>query len=192
MSSFTTSLYIFAAASNDALSFMGPFICALACAIRSAFSLEAALLTNTIFPTSNFSSSTPAVTRAAHARGAIVKVIFENCFLNDSQKVRLCLFEKALPWLQKAGAVLTLFDPAIGGPFNATVNIISTVEQKYAALGQQSGTGASKLADALQIGEPVIAQGLKLAGMPNSTADVTAYINAVVKIMKATPAPATS
>lgn len=31
-----------------------------------------------------------AVTQLAHARGAIVKVIFENCFLNDDQKRRLC------------------------------------------------------------------------------------------------------
>ncbi len=31
-----------------------------------------------------------AVTQAAHQGGAIVKVIFENCFLTDEQKVRLC------------------------------------------------------------------------------------------------------
>src|SRR5262245_35411961 len=31
-----------------------------------------------------------AVTRAAHDGGAIAKVIFENCYLNDEQKVRLC------------------------------------------------------------------------------------------------------
>lgn len=30
------------------------------------------------------------VTRMAHERGAIVKVIFENCYLNDDQKIRLC------------------------------------------------------------------------------------------------------
>jgi deoxyribose-phosphate aldolase len=36
------------------------------------------------------SSDIGAVTSAAHDRGAIVKVIFENCFLNDAQKVRLC------------------------------------------------------------------------------------------------------
>jgi deoxyribose-phosphate aldolase len=30
------------------------------------------------------------VTTAAHDGGAIVKVIFENCYLNDDQKVRLC------------------------------------------------------------------------------------------------------
>jgi deoxyribose-phosphate aldolase len=31
-----------------------------------------------------------AVTKAAHDGGAIVKVIFENCYLNDEEKVRLC------------------------------------------------------------------------------------------------------
>ena len=31
-----------------------------------------------------------AVTEAAHRRGALVKVIFENCYLNDAQKIRLC------------------------------------------------------------------------------------------------------
>lgn len=31
-----------------------------------------------------------AVTEAAHKGGAVVKVIFENCYLNDEQKVMLC------------------------------------------------------------------------------------------------------
>ena len=31
-----------------------------------------------------------AVTRVTHSGGAIVKVIFENCYLTDAQKVRLC------------------------------------------------------------------------------------------------------
>jgi deoxyribose-phosphate aldolase len=31
-----------------------------------------------------------AVTELAHSHGAIVKVIFENCYLNDAQKVKLC------------------------------------------------------------------------------------------------------
>lgn len=31
-----------------------------------------------------------AVVDAAHQRGKLVKVIFENCYLNDQQKVRLC------------------------------------------------------------------------------------------------------
>jgi len=35
-------------------------------------------------------SDIAAVTRAAHQRGALVKVIFENCYLTDEQKVKLC------------------------------------------------------------------------------------------------------
>jgi deoxyribose-phosphate aldolase len=35
-------------------------------------------------------SDITAVTQAAHEGGAIVKVIFENCYLNDEQKMRLC------------------------------------------------------------------------------------------------------
>jgi deoxyribose-phosphate aldolase len=35
-------------------------------------------------------SDIDAVTKAAHDGGAIVKVIFENCYLDDEQKVRLC------------------------------------------------------------------------------------------------------
>jgi deoxyribose-phosphate aldolase len=35
-------------------------------------------------------SDIAAVTKASHDGGAIVKVIFENCYLNDEQKVRLC------------------------------------------------------------------------------------------------------
>ena len=35
-------------------------------------------------------SDIAAVTKVAHDAGAIVKVIFENCYLNDEQKVRLC------------------------------------------------------------------------------------------------------
>lgn len=31
-----------------------------------------------------------ALVRVAHVGGAIVKVIFENCYLNDEQKIRLC------------------------------------------------------------------------------------------------------
>ena len=36
------------------------------------------------------SSDIAAVTQAAHDGGAIIKVIFENCYLSDEQKVHLC------------------------------------------------------------------------------------------------------
>ena len=50
-------------------------------------------------------------------------------------------------------------------------------EQKYAALGKQSGTGASKLADVLQIAGPVIKQGLEDAGKSADDTAVQGYIN---------------
>jgi hypothetical protein len=99
-------------------------------------------------------------------------------------------FTKVLPWLEKGASIATIFDPALGTVFGTTLNIVATVEQKYAALGKQSGTGAQKLADALLIGEPVIAQGLKLAGKAYDTPAVTNYINAVVQVANTAPAPA--
>jgi hypothetical protein len=96
-------------------------------------------------------------------------------------------FDKALPWIQRGGEVISIFDPALGAVFNTTASIVGLVEQKYAALGKASGTGASKLADALQIGEPVIAQALKLAGAASDTAAVTAKINAVVNVLNTMP-----
>ena len=101
-------------------------------------------------------------------------------------------FTKALPWLQKGSSILSVFDPTLGTLFSTTVNIVATVEQKYAALGKQSGTGPQKLADALSIGEPVIAQGLKLAGKSSATSDVANYINGVVAVLNAAPAPQAS
>jgi hypothetical protein len=96
-------------------------------------------------------------------------------------------FEKALPWIQKGGAILSIFNPALGAVFNTTASIVTLVEQKYAALGKTSGTGAQKLADALQIGEPLIAQALKGAGKASDTAAVTAQISAVVTVLNTMP-----
>jgi hypothetical protein len=96
-----------------------------------------------------------------------------------------------LPWAETAGEVAVAeFAPALGPAFNATVSVVSMVEQKYAALGKQSGTGASKLSDALQIGEPLIAQALADVGKAHDTAAVTKFINEVVDILNAAPAKA--
>ncbi len=95
-----------------------------------------------------------------------------------------------LPWAAGAGEVaVSLFAPALGPLFNSTVSAVVLAEQKAAALGIQSGTGAQKLADVLQLMEPVIAAGLKDAGKDSSTAAVTAYINSVVQVLNAAPAP---
>lgn len=95
-----------------------------------------------------------------------------------------------LPWALTAGKVaVAAFAPQLGPAFNATVTVVAMVEQKYAALGKQTGTGPSKLADALQIGEPLIAQALADMGRAHDTAAVTKFINEVVDILNAAPAP---
>jgi hypothetical protein len=93
-----------------------------------------------------------------------------------------------LPYAETAGEVaVNIFAPALGPLFNSTVTAVSLAEQKAAALGKQTGTGAQKLADVLQIMEPVIAQGLADAGKASDTAAVTNYINAIVTILNAAP-----
>jgi deoxyribose-phosphate aldolase len=56
-----------------------------------------------------------AVTEAAHAGGALVKVIFENCYLTDDQKTRLCQICGAL----KADYVKTSTGYGTGGATDA-------------------------------------------------------------------------
>lgn len=97
--------------------------------------------------------------------------------------------EFLLPWAASAGrAAVALFAPELSPMYNATVAAVTLAEQKAAALGNQSGSGAQKLADVLQLMEPVIAQGLKDAGKPSDRSSVISYINAVVYILNTTPA----
>lgn len=95
-----------------------------------------------------------------------------------------------LPWLRGAGQVaVDVFAPALGPAYNATVTAIAMAEQNAAALGKQSGTGAQKLASVVQIAGGLVKQGLADAGKASDDAAVEAYINAVVKILNAAPAP---
>jgi hypothetical protein len=99
---------------------------------------------------------------------------------------------KVLPYAAGAGeAAVAAFAPALGPMFNSTVSAVALAEQKYAALGKQTGTGASKLADVVQLMGPVIAAGLADAGKANDTAAVQGYVSSVVTILNTTQAPAT-
>jgi hypothetical protein len=101
--------------------------------------------------------------------------------------------DAVLPYAATVGeTAVGIFAPSLGPLFNTTVSAIVLAEQKYAALGKQKGTGAQKLADVLQISEPVIAQGLAGRWQPNDTAAVTGYINSVVTVLNAAPGVAPS
>ena len=96
-----------------------------------------------------------------------------------------------LPYAAGAGeTAVSLFAPSLGPMFNSTVNAVVLAEQKYAALKQQTGTGASKLADVTQLIGPVIAQGLTDAGKTADATAVAGYVNSVVTVLNAAPAPA--
>lgn len=83
---------------------------------------------------------------------------------------------------------VALFAPQLGPLFNSTVTAVATAEQNFAALGKQSGSGASKLAAVVQIAGGLIKQGLEDAGRASTDADIQGYINAVVAILNAAPA----
>jgi hypothetical protein len=95
-----------------------------------------------------------------------------------------------LPLAEGAGEVaVSIFAPALGPLFNTTVSAVALAEQKATALGAQNGSGAQKLADVVQIAGPVIAAGLADAGKSNDNTAVQSYINSVVAILNAIPAP---
>jgi hypothetical protein len=105
-------------------------------------------------------------------------------------------FEKGLsallPYVEGMGEVaVSAFAPSLGPLFNSTVAAVALAEQKAAALGTQAKSGTAKLADVLQIMQPVIAKGLSDAGKSSDTAAVTSYVNSVVAVLNAAPAPTT-
>lgn len=93
---------------------------------------------------------------------------------------------------QDAEPEVAALDPALGAIFKTVVSTVSEVEQKFAALGQQSGSGEQKLAAALTILEPVVSQSFAAAGKASDTGTVTNYINAVVGFLNAIPASGTA
>lgn len=96
-----------------------------------------------------------------------------------------------LPWAETAGeAAVSIYAPALGPTFNATVQAVVTAEANAVALGSAKGTGAQKLAAVTQIVGGLVKQGLTDAGKAADDAAVQNYINGVVTILNAAPAPA--
>ena len=69
-------------------------------------------------------------------------------------------------------------------------NAVLLVEQRYAAAGTQSGTGAQKLADVMTLVETIVAQLLTKAGIATSTAYIQSLVNAIVAILNVQTMPA--
>jgi hypothetical protein len=106
-------------------------------------------------------------------------------------------FEKflnvVLPYASTAGEVaVAAFAPSLGPLFNSTVSAVVTAEQAAAAAGKQTGSGASKLASVVTLMGPLISQGLKDAGKASDDTAVQGYVNSVVAVLNAAPAPSSA
>jgi hypothetical protein len=96
--------------------------------------------------------------------------------------------DKCLPFAATAGEIgVGIFAPSISALFNQTVNAVVTAEQSAAAVGKQTGSGASKLASVVALMGPLIKTALTDAGKPNDDTSVQGYVNAVVTILNAVP-----
>jgi hypothetical protein len=114
-------------------------------------------------------------------------------FLEDIGKDFEKGLEKLEPITQDAMAALPelmMVSPAAGAVAQTTLSVISTVEQNFAAMGQQTGTGAQKMATALSILTPVVTQALVAAHQPSDSAAVQKYVQAAVTYLNSLPAPA--
>ena len=112
-------------------------------------------------------------------------------------------FEKGLQWAvsyavpveKLVGLLFPVAAPVATGIADAT-SLVQTavllVEQKYAAAGVQSGTGAQKLAEVMLLAEPVVGQLLTQAGIAASTSYIQSLVSAVVAILNVQTMPATA
>ena len=98
-------------------------------------------------------------------------------------------FAKAAPIVQDAEPYVSLVFPGFGPLFASTANEVINTEQKFAAIGQQTGTGAAKLSSVLGVIQPVAQQLLGAAKLPSDAATVTKWINGVVALLNGIPAP---
>lgn len=111
-------------------------------------------------------------------------------------------FEKGLTWAVQYAVpveklVALIFPaaaPELAVAANATSliqNAVLTIEQKYAASGKSTGTGAQKSAEVLALAGPTVLQLLQQAGVANAdTSYVQSIIDAVVAILNVQQAPA--
>jgi hypothetical protein len=95
--------------------------------------------------------------------------------------------QKAITMAQVAAPEISALDPALGAVFSTVVATVSSIEQKFVALNQQTGTGAQKLAEATTILGPVITQAFQSSGKAADLPTVQKYISAVVNFLNAIP-----
>lgn len=99
-------------------------------------------------------------------------------------------FGIAVTVAQAAEPVIDIAFPGVATLYNLTVAEVAKAEAAALAAGQQSGTGAQKLALVIQAITPVFAEYAATAGIPTAqqATVITNWINAVVASLNAIPA----
>jgi hypothetical protein len=107
------------------------------------------------------------------------------------------IFTEVEKYLPSAATLAKLLFPAqsaaVAGVVNAVGLIqqaVALIEQKYAALGTATGTGAQKLAEALSVVTPTVTQLLAAEGLPVNATYIQNIVNAVVAILNVQTAAA--
>jgi hypothetical protein len=112
-------------------------------------------------------------------------------------------FAKGLSWAvtygvpveKLVGLLFPAAAPATTAVADATLLIqtaVLQVEQKFAAAGTQSGSGAQKLSEVMLVVAPVVTQLLGQAGITASTAYIQNLVSAVVAILNVQTVPLTT
>ena len=93
-----------------------------------------------------------------------------------------------LPVASAAASVVAVGNPALGAIINTSIATVLNVEQKFAAMGKQTGTGGQKAAEALTILYPAFEQIFGQYGVQIDQGNVEKYIDAIVAALNAFPA----
>jgi hypothetical protein len=99
-------------------------------------------------------------------------------------------FGIAVTVAQDAEPIIDIAFPGISSLYNLTVTEVAKAEAAALAAGQQSGTGAQKLAMVIEAITPVFQQYAASSGIPTAsqTATITNWVNAVVASLNVIPA----
>lgn len=108
-------------------------------------------------------------------------------------------WDEVVKYLPAASSLATLLFPGATGTVAGVVNsvaliqqAVATVEQKFAAAGAATGTGAQKLAHVVALVGPTVTDLLAKEGVNVNQTQINAIINAVVAVLnvQTTQAPA--
>ena len=102
-------------------------------------------------------------------------------------------------YLPAAASLASLLFPTEAAGLMGVVNsvdliqqAVATVEQKFAAAGNPTGSGPQKLAQVISLVSPTVTQLLTSEGLNYNQAQVTNIVNAVVAVLNVQSAPAST